>query len=436
MLYFVILVVGLFVQPSIMEPSEPRNTATRAPSLIHSSRKPSSPSNIDDTDYWDYDDFVPYKEDRHDMFDWKLFKEVLLSDNKNVVMSPFSVKILLSLLSEGAGAESKTKMELSSIFPNLNSHKLTREFYRNILDSLKKKNENYELHVGSKIFVDSFITPRQRFASIASAHYGAEIERLDFKDSQFSASLVNGWVSNITNGHIPKLVTRDDLENSVVLLLNAIYFDGTWRRPFVEENSFEFVFYVQPTKEIKAKYMTQISNFYFFESTKFNAKIIRLPYRGKKFAMTIILPGAKGGLDELIRDLEGDGLKRLQWLMDEKEVKVTLPKFRFEYTSHLKESLEKLGISEIFSDSASLPGFARGAGLQSQLRVSNIIQKCGLIVHEKGTTAYGATDILLSNKFGDNTPYEFNADRPFLFFIEDETTGNILFVGKVLDPTK
>ncbi|CAD7082784.1 unnamed protein product [Hermetia illucens] len=391
---------------------------------------------INDTDYWDYDDFVPFREDRHDTFDWKLLKEVLLADSSNIIVSPFSVKILLALLSEGAGAESITKKELSAVLPNIRTPTLARELYRRILTSLNEPNKNYELHVGTKIFTDEFVEPRQRFASIAEAHYGTTIDRLDFKNARGASEHINRWCSNLTRGHIPELISKDDLDSAVMVMTNAIFFDGVWRKPFAEETSFEFTFYRTPHEEIRTTYMTQQGNFYFFESKKMNAKIIRLPYKGKKFSMTIILPGAKGGLDELVREIEGDGLKRLQWLMEEVQVKVTIPRFHFDRTTHMKEVLEKLGIQEVFTLNASLPGLARGAGLNNQLKVSDIIQKCGLIVNEKGTVAYGATDVVITNKFGDTTVHEFMANRPFMFIIEDETTGTIIFAGKVTDPNK
>lgn len=95
-----------------------------------------------------------------------------------------------------------------------------------------------------------------------------------------------------------------------------------------------------------------------------------------------------------------------------------------------------MGIRQIFTTEASLPLLARGAGLQNQLQVSGVIQKAGIVLNEEGSTIYAATEVTLVNKFGENGPREFIANRPFLFFIQDETTGALLFSGKITNPAE
>lgn len=88
----------------------------------------------------------------------------------------------------------------------------------------------------------------------------------------------------------------------------------------------------------------------------------------------------------------------------------------------------------MFTNQASFPLLARGEAVKDRLRVSNVIQKTGIEVNEQGSTAYAATQVSLVNKFGGD--YEFIANRPFLFLIEDETTGTLIFSGKVTNPTQ
>ena len=122
--------------------------------------------------------------------------------------------------------------------------------------------------------------------------------------------------------------------------------------------------------------------------------------------------------------------------MDEIEVHVVLPKFKFDYNLNLNTVLQDLGIKEMFTTQASFPLLARGAAVQNKLQVSNVIQKAGLIVDEKGSTAYAATEVSLVNKFGDDGVREFIVNQPFIFVIEDETTQQMMFSGKVQDPTE
>lgn len=94
----------------------------------------------------------------------------------------------------------------------------------------------------------------------------------------------------------------------------------------------------------------------------------------------------------------------------------------------------QLGIREIFTSDASLPLLARGAGLQNKLYVTNIIQKAGIQIDEEGSIVHAATEISFGFKLGVNGPLEFIADHPFIFVIQDETTGALLFAGKVTNP--
>lgn len=258
------------------------------------------------------------------------------------------------------------------------------------MKSLQQTSDYYTLNLGTKLFFDNFVKPKQRYAAQIKTNYNADVERLNFANGEEAAYQINSWVSNVTEGHIQDIVTKENIQNNVLLIINAIFFDGLWRSPF-DNNTFESPFLKTTNDQVKAEYMTQQDYFYYFDSTKLNAKIVRLPYKGKRYSMTIVMPKTVGAINQLIQELEGDGLKRLQWLMDEVQVKLTVPKFKFDYTSQLKPVLQKLGINEIFTDDASLPGIDRGVGLSNQLKVSNVVQKSGLVVHERGSTAYSAT---------------------------------------------
>lgn len=388
---------------------------------------------IDDTDYWDNDDFQPYKIDKRDFFDWRLIEEIFTKQKTNIVISPFSVKFVLALLYEAADAESDTKTELASVFYGISSAHLMRDMYYDLLQSLKETSPKYTLNFATKMFLRNYINPRPIYQNTLKEKYDTEIQGLNFSNSEESADVINKWCSNVTEGRLKNLVSSDQVQNAALLLVNAIYFQGKWRSPF--SDTFPSVFFRLPSEQIRAEYMSVTDKFYYFHSTMWNAKILRLPYQGKKFSMTIVLPGAKGGLEELIREIEGDALRRIQWLMTEQEVKVTLPKFKFEQTTELKDTLIALGLHEIFTERAALSGIARGSALDRKMKVTNIIQKAGIEVNEKGSTVFAATEVEIVNKFGGDNIEEFNVNRPFFFFIVDEGTSNMLFAGKVLDPT-
>ncbi|XP_030377269.1 serine protease inhibitor 27A [Scaptodrosophila lebanonensis] len=393
------------------------------------------PTAVPSTSYDDIDTYVPFRSDSHDQFSWQLLKTVLQDEAgpNNVIISPFSVKLVLALLSEAAGQGTRTQQELIGTQTDIKSQNNLREFYRKTLNSFKKENQLHNmLNVRTKLFTDSFIETQQKFAATLKVFYDTELEALDFSDVNAALASINDWASNATNGRLQNLVTETNIKDSVMLLTNLIYFNGVWLRQF--PSSYQSIFHRTLDDQQRVEVMEQTEYFYYYKSEKLKAKILRLPYKGKN-SMFVLLPDAVDGIGAMLQALENDELKSSQWAMEEVKVKVTLPKFRFDYKRNLRDTLKTLGIQEIFTDSASLPGLSRGSDVAGKVKVSEIVQKAGIDVNEKGTEAYAATVVEIENKFGGSTVIqEFNVNRPFVFFIEEESTGNILFAGKVHDP--
>ncbi|XP_017854379.1 serine protease inhibitor 27A [Drosophila busckii] len=386
--------------------------------------------------YDDIDTYVPFRSDAHDNFSWNLLKSVLLSETatkRNVIISPFSIKLVLALLGEAAGENTATQHELVSTQTDVRSANNVREFYRKTLNSFKKENQLHNtLNVRTKLFTDNFIETQQKFTATLKHFYDTEVEALDFAQPDAAAHSINSWAANVTDGRLPNLLTPEQVQHSVMLLTNLIYFKGLWRRHF--PMSFEGVFFASKHKQERVNFMEQTDYFYYYDSNKLKAQILRLPYKGKN-SMFVLLPHAMEGIHDLLKNLENVELKSAQWSMEEVKVKVTLPRFSFDYKRDFKETLRQLGVREIFEDSASLPGLARGSDVAGKVKVSNILQKAGIDVNEKGTEAFAATVVEIENKFGGaQTIEEFNVNRPFVFFIEEEATGNILFAGQVHTP--
>ncbi|KAG5675354.1 hypothetical protein PVAND_005263 [Polypedilum vanderplanki] len=382
--------------------------------------------------YIDPDEYIQ-PENKQDKFDWHLTRAVLRSQPNNVLISPLSVKVLLTLLAEAAGqtVDSKTRKELEQVLPYNKNLYDAKEYFKKVLGSIGTIDDQYRVNFGTRVFVDDIVNINQRFAAIAEHNYNADVVNLDFGESRKSTQIINDWVKQITNGRIKDLVNEESVSKSIILLINALYFEGTWRFSFNKTLNREFM--IAPGKKVNKQFMEQTGNFYYFFSRHLNSKILRLPYNGRRFSLFIILPNDNNGVDEVIDKLDSSALKNEVWHMDELEVHVVIPKFKFDTSINLNEVTRSLGITEIFENTATFPLLARGGNSEGKLKVSNIIQKSGIIVDEKGTTAWSATEIELVNKFG-GEPKEFIADHPFIFYIEDDTTGAKLFAGRVSDP--
>lgn len=173
----------------------------------------------------------------------------------------------------------------------------------------------------------------QRFSAIAQHNYNADVLNLDFGDASGSAKHINDWIKQATNGRLSELVSEDAVSKSVLFLINSLYFESSWRYPFNKTITSDFNY--GTGKKSSRQFMEQTGNFYYFYSQHLNAKILRLPYAGRKFSMFIILPNAANGLDSVIEKLSAETIKNEIWHMDEFETHVVIPKFKFDTSINL-----------------------------------------------------------------------------------------------------
>ncbi|XP_032678780.1 uncharacterized protein LOC116847660 [Odontomachus brunneus] len=379
----------------------------------------------------DDEDFVPYQGERFTVFDWMLFKNLGKANPDNVLISPISIKLALVLLYEGA--QDQTAHELASVMQLPVSLVATRERFSSILQSLQTPSPAYTLNIGSRIYIDNNVLTRQRYAATVKSFYDTDVINDNISDVHTIAMKVNSWIYNITDGHIQKMISDEkSLEDSVMLIANGLFFKGAWRRKyFAPAMTRVSKFHINANDSVNVPYMHSMGRFYYFESSRLDSKILRIPYDGSKFAMYIILPNTLTGLDHVLNEINPFILARDIWAMQELPLNVWIPKFKFEFTTHLENALRELGIRDIFDDTALLTGIAKTKRTSRHLQVSDIVHKTGIEVNENGTIAYAATEVQLGNKIEEGT---FHANHPFVFYIEDESTGTILYMGKVKNP--
>ncbi|XP_054005650.1 uncharacterized protein LOC128890802 isoform X1 [Hylaeus anthracinus] len=383
----------------------------------------------DDDD--ELEDFVPYQGERFNVFDWLLLRALSKRNSGNVLVSPISLKIAMVLLYEGA--QDETANELATVMQLPATRTATREKFSTILRSFMESSPAYKLNIGTRMYVDSSILTRQRYEAILKTFYTTDVLTANFSVAPLLVESINAWVANITEGNIDKMIEHDSsIKNSVMVIMNALFFKGSWRRKYFDPTNTQVrPFYTSGNRTLNVPYMRVVGRFYYSESSELEAKILRIPYDGHKFAMYLVLPRARDGIEKLVSLINPYALTRHVWLMQDLPIDVSIPKFKYQFTSHLESVLRELGIRDIFDDTATLTGIARTKKTSRHLKVSDILQKTGIEVNENGTTAYAATEVDLVNKMGEET---FYADHPFIFYIEDESTGTILYMGKMVDP--
>lgn len=266
----------------------------------------------------------------------------------------------------------------------------------------------------------------KEFKSLLQEGFDAEV---------FPGSLdkINGWVKKKTEGKIKKILDRVP-PNSVCVLLNAIYFKGTWASQFKRDATRDAPFRPATNKAVTVPLMYQKGRFKLLEKDSFQALV--MPYRGNTLSMVILLPKAVDGLAAMEKTLTTQSLN--QWFEEvdkqvQRDVQVFVPRFKMETDYDLIPPCQVLGIKDAFA--AGKADF-RGMGWpKGELWIAQIKHKAFVEVNEEGTEAAAATAVTTNAKMVRRHPV-FRADHPFLFFIRDHSTGSILFVGRLSDPTK
>lgn len=252
---------------------------------------------------------------------------------------------------------------------------------------------------------------------------------------------VNEWAKEKTHGKIEDLLPAGSVDNGTrVVIANALYFKGAWKKPFDEESTKEGEFFLLDGKTIQVPMMHTTKKQYVKDFSTFKA--LRLPYSAgsdkRAFSMFILLPHEKNGLDSLEKDLDFKTLAEdLKHVTSEVPIKeFALPKFKISCGFEVPDALKTLGLALPFGAEADLTEMV-DSPLADKLYVSNMYHKTFVEVNEKGTEAAAATGATITLRglpmFQD--PIDFVCDHPFLFVIKEELTNVIIFTGRITNPT-
>ena len=267
---------------------------------------------------------------------------------------------------------------------------------------------------------------------MAEKNYFAKTENLDFvTHGEESRNTINSWVEQKTNDKIKDLLPEGSINDMTrAVITNAVYFLGNWTVQFDEKLTREDDFKISDQKTVKVPMMNLDQSFNYGSTA--DLQILQIPYKGGDLSMTVLLP-KDNDLSSLEKNLSEENLKEWKSNLTNNEVNVFIPKFKLETRYSLKENLTSMGMPSAFD-----PGLADLSGIDGKkdLYVSGVFHKAFVAVDERGTEAAAATGITIGTTSVHLPPTEFRADHPFIFLIQDDRTGLILFIGKVFDPTK
>jgi serpin B len=357
-----------------------------------------------------------------------------LNTDQNLFFSPYSLSAALAMVYEGAKGE--TAEEIKNVFYFPEDKGAFRSSFAGIYNNLNKEDKKYKLHTANAMWAQQDYTFLPSYVQTLNNYYGALSENLDFiNDATGSAEKINDWVKDKTDGKITDLVSPSALNAQTRLVLtNAIYFKGTWEDKFDKDDTDDEEFWITPEEKIITP-MMELTDEHFRYGETDNLQIIELPYKGYELSMFVILPKyiKENGLAEVEESLNAEKLKELQSQMHNQLVYLHFPKFKFDLKYSMAEILADMGMPLAFT----WPGadFSEMDGT-TDLYINKVLHHALIDVDEKGTTAIAATGVFVGvGSVAPSEPVTFRADHPFMFLIQERMTGNILFIGKVVDPS-
>ena len=356
------------------------------------------------------------------------------SEEGNIFFSPFSISTAMAMVYEGA--EGKTAKEIKSVFGFPKYDNSRRNQYSNLLSEINKKDKEYALKTANALWAEQDFQFLDEYLTTVEEYYEGKTTNLDFKNEPDSSRLIiNNWVEDKTNNKIKDLFPEGGIDSITRLVLtNAIYFKAKWLIQFDADKTSDEYFRVNPDKSIKVPMMQPTSQKSTFNYTQNkDLQILEMPYAGEDLSMLILLP-----LDDDIEALENSFTieKLTEWKksLRKRRVKIYIPKFKFETKYFLSETLSDLGMPTAFTNSADFSGMTG----KKDLKIDKVIHQAFIEVNEEGTEAAAATGVIMTMKSlriqKHPTPV-FRADHPFIFIIQQNETGNILFMGRVNNPT-
>ena len=354
--------------------------------------------------------------------------------NENTMISPYSICTAVAMLNTGTGGQTKSQIDTAFGWSSISD---LGEQYKEIIAKVNGGTEDDSLTLSSnnRLYIDNTFTPLQSYSDGLTTNFDADVEAVNFSDGDNSATVdqINAWVEEKTNKKIKDMFSR--ISNSVrAILINTIYFKGTWQNPFNQVITQE-VFYLDEDYAIKTDTMHLEERLPYYENN--DIELVKLPYifQDSRVSMVVIKPKSRAGLSSLEKKIEYQFSEVSSWLSNVQYtlLDLSMPKFEFESGAELKDILmSNFGVLDVFD-----PNKADLSQISSteDLFVSFIVHKSFIAVDQNGTEAAAATAIgVTATSIEMDIPKEVMINQPFMFFIYDEVNEIVLFVGRLIHP--
>ncbi len=344
------------------------------------------------------------------------------------VVSPLSVTYLMSMLANGADGETQQQIlaTLGWAGEGIQQPSLQdiNDYSRMLIEKTARLDKAVTVEIANYVAVNKEFKLNSKFQKSVERDYKAGVESLNFT-SPSTLKRINDWCNDRTHGMIPSIINELD-PDAVSYLMNAIYFNGTWKDKFSKEETKQEMFRGY-TRDIQYVDMMHRHGEYFYaDGDGYSA--VSIPYGNGAFRMTVILPSEGSFLRDVMASMDGGKFQALQRSMEKCNVDLKIPRFTTEVDLPLNDIISALGAPLIFSPQADFSQFARG-----DFYVSKMFQKAKIEVSEEGTKAAAVTAAIMmmsAVRPEKKRNVVFHADSPFAYIISENSTGSIYFMGQ------
>jgi serine protease inhibitor len=370
--------------------------------------------------------------DSANKFAFDLFAPIL-ADGKgtdNIMISPFSISSALSMTLNGAAKETFDAMKKALRLEGKTLEQIN-DTYLKLMTEMVPVDERVVVEIANSVWVEKRLDVKQKFITDVQNWYKAEARGIDVTNPE-AVNIVNDWIAEKTHDKILDMLDYLD-PDLAMLLINAVYFNGKWRNKFDIADTKEEPFFVTPSTPKTVPMMHQEENLKAAKNN--NLTIVDIPYGQGNYSMLVVLPDA----DITTSDV-AEALSPSQWnewieLLannNTHKVELSMPRFKYKYKRLLKNDLIDMGMGIAFSDLADFSNIS-----DQELKISRVIHQSFIETDEEGTEAAAATIVEIVFKTSGLEPsvWKVEINRPFLYFIHETSTGTILFMGRVSDPT-
>ena len=355
--------------------------------------------------------------------------------DSNIFFSPFSISTALAITYEGA--REQTADQIRSVFHFPDNKSVLQHGTSDLIARINDQANVYTLRTANALWAEQSHPFLPDYISTAGRYYSAKTTNLDFvHHPEESRITINQWVEDQTEDRIKDVIPRGAIDsNTTLVITNAIYFKGTWVKQFEPALTRDADFLSGNGDTVRVPMMQRTDDAAVFRYAETDSlQVLEMPYEsgdGTELSMLVLLP-KDGSLDTIEKSMDAGMIQEIRKSFAYKIVRVYFPKFTMETKYFLPRTLTAMGMPTAFTADADFSGMDGSR----DLFITDVIHQAFVDVNEEGTEAAAATAVIVGRGAAplEETIPVFRADHPFMFLIQDNETGNILFMGRVINP--